>query len=465
MWMCRCGTLWLTRLLIATKEPSLCMACCTMPASHLALPNKGATRSSCRSVSVSKCALGISRQWPGNKGRLSRKTRVRSSSKTTAASSSPATMLQNRQSMVTMLARLRRPSIRPNHSRRDPSGIFEPLRRGGNHDRKAALIEGLFGRATGFGSHQRQIFQDGINVSFFRQAKVEILRAKMNAHGLIRQPPGQERAAIHGVFEPFLEAGGGIQIEKQLDGLFLVASEFAHLQIARVRGSFPVHVPRALESFVGADAIEVPPQPAVMSLDLSREIGQQLLETSLCIDARINNGFPAQDHARGLFEKSEWKPGMERKVILAVFAAPRKTNLHGFLERRSAWNDGKVYRQLQHRRDVLFHPHYVDGKRRHPKLHVAHEELRRYGAPRRHMLGNQEIQFQSGQAQAAHESRNQQRGKHGGKDQEEQVIGGGYRREAHQHDGHGKQHAAARDFVSCSPQQHVPHLKPTRAHV
>src|ERR1019366_9314663 len=99
------------------------------------------------------------------------------------------------------------------------------------------------------------------------------------------------------------------------------------------RSSDLVDVPRAFEGFVGAYAIEVPAQAAVMRFDLARQVGQQLFESGLRVDAWINDDFAAQHHARGFFQESERETGMEGEVVLPVFAAPGKADLHGLFQR------------------------------------------------------------------------------------------------------------------------------------
>ena len=140
-----------------------------------------------------------------------------------------------------------------------------------------------------------------------------------------------------------------------------------------------------------------------MRFDFARQIGQQLFESRLRVYARIHDHLAPQHHARGLFQESEREPGMKGEVILAVFTAPRKADLHGLLQRGAARNHGEIHGRLQHRRRFLLHSHHVDGKRRHPEFHIAHVQLRRNRAPRRDVLGHQEIQLQPGQAQAAHQ--------------------------------------------------------------
>ena len=68
------------------------------------------------------------------------------------------------------------------------------------------------------------------------------------------------------------------------------------------------------------------------------------------------------------------------------------------------------------------------------------------------MLGDEEIQFQAGQAQAADQAGDQEGGDHGGQDQEQQIVGRRHRGHTHQYSRGGEQQAAARDFVAYTPQ-------------
>ena len=93
---CRCGTLWLTRLFMATNEPSAPSPRSTAAAMRCGMCRmSGPTSSGGRSRKVSTWTRGTTRTCPGNTGRWSRKPRATSSSSTTSAGSVPATMAQN----------------------------------------------------------------------------------------------------------------------------------------------------------------------------------------------------------------------------------------------------------------------------------------------------------------------------------------------------------------------------------
>src|ERR1035438_3606187 len=70
-----------------------------------------------------------------------------------------------------------------------------------------------------------------------------------------------------------------VAVEEDLDGLFLLAGEFANLQTADMGGGFPIDVAGAFEGLVGARsraAMEAPniPQPAELDKELA-----ELIET------------------------------------------------------------------------------------------------------------------------------------------------------------------------------------------
>ena len=70
---------------MATKAPCAPIASRIAAESRRAFAKSGPTRSSGRSQIVSMCSRGTSSEWPGNRGRWSRKASETSSSKTTCA--------------------------------------------------------------------------------------------------------------------------------------------------------------------------------------------------------------------------------------------------------------------------------------------------------------------------------------------------------------------------------------------
>ena len=96
---------------------------------------------------------------------------------------------------------------------------------------------------------------------------------------MLGEAPAEEGAAVDGVLEPVGQFRRDVAIEEDLDRALGFAREFAHLQFAGVRGGFPVHVARALESVVRPNAIEVLAQALVVRFDIAGDAGQQILET------------------------------------------------------------------------------------------------------------------------------------------------------------------------------------------
>ena len=72
------------------------------------------------------------------------------------------------------------------------------------------------------------------------------------------------------MFEPLVQLVRHIAVQEDFDGLFQLAGEFADLQTADVRRRFPVDMARAFEGLVGAYAIEVAAQPAIVRFDFAR---------------------------------------------------------------------------------------------------------------------------------------------------------------------------------------------------
>ena len=62
---------------------------------------------------------------------------------------------------------------------------------------------------------------------------------------------------------------------------------------AHVGGGFPIDVARAFEGFVGADAIEVAAESAVVGFDFAGDAGEQIVEAGLGIDRGVDDHFAA----------------------------------------------------------------------------------------------------------------------------------------------------------------------------
>jgi DHA2 family methylenomycin A resistance protein-like MFS transporter len=91
---CKCGTDWLTTLLIKIIDPAASKPSSTARSSRCAVPKNSGTSSAGRSLSRVTWVLGISSVCPRNSGRWSRKASRSSFSKTTTASVSPRTIEQ-----------------------------------------------------------------------------------------------------------------------------------------------------------------------------------------------------------------------------------------------------------------------------------------------------------------------------------------------------------------------------------
>ena len=96
-----------------------------------------------------------------------------------------------------------------------------------------------------------------MDVAFGGRGHVEILGEQADAVAGFTQAEGHEGGAFHRGLKPGALIGGGVEVEENHDHLIFVAGEFADLQRTRVRGGFPIDVARALENFIGTDAVEI----------------------------------------------------------------------------------------------------------------------------------------------------------------------------------------------------------------
>jgi len=245
----------------------------------------------------------------------------------------------------------------------------------------------------------------------------------MNGRATRGEAPGKERAAIDGIFEPGIEFGRDVAIEKDLDGLFLFASELAHLEGSDVGGGFPIDVAGAFQGFVGADAVEIAAQPAVMGFDFAGDSGQKIVEAGLGIDGRVDHHFAAQRDQSGAFEEAEGEGGGKGEAVLTVGAAVREEHLDGFFDRGAAGDQGKVNAGAEGGALGMADAFDANGKRRHQPLGIAHEEFSGDAAARGDVLGNEKIELEAGHAEAADETGDEERGEHRGHDEEEEIVG------------------------------------------
>ena len=190
----------------------------------------------------------------------------------------------------------------------------------------------------------------------------------------------------------------------------------------------------------------------------------QVVEAGLGIDGGVDHHLAPQCDARGFLQKPERKGGREGEAVLAIGAALGEAHLHVLLERGAAGDQREVDAGFEHRAAGLPDGFHANGKRRHEPLLVAHEKLSGNRAAGRDVFGNQKIELQSGQTEAAHEARDQQCREHRSHDQEQQVIGGDDGPHPHQYDGGGKQHSAAGDPVADAAAEGMPELSPQVAH-
>src|ERR1019366_5618125 len=174
-------------------------------------------------------------------------------------------------------------SIRTQQARLDPAGVEERTGRWSEGNFEARIVQGPLYSVGALRIHQSQVLENSIYVAVLGLAEFKSVGAEVNGRSLSGEAPGEERAAVDGVLEPGVEMVRHVAVEEDLDGLFLLAREFANLQTADVGGAF--------EGLVGADAIEVAAQSAIVGFDFAGNAGQQVVKPGLGIDGGIDYHF------------------------------------------------------------------------------------------------------------------------------------------------------------------------------
>ena len=223
----------------------------------------------------------------------------------------------------------------------------------------------------------------------------------MDRGALGGKSPGEEGTAVHGVLEPRVEFVGDVAVEEDLDGLFQLAGEFADLQIADVGGRFPVHMAGTLEGFVGAYAIEVAAESAIVGFDFPGDAGEQIVKPGLRIYGGVDYHFAGKGDARGFFEEAEGEGGGEGEAVLAICAAAWKADVDDGVERGTGGDQGEVDARFHGGATLFANGLDADGKGWDKPLVIAYEEACRHAASGGDVIGHLEIEFQSGEAQTA----------------------------------------------------------------
>src|SRR5450759_1892413 len=322
--------------------------------------------------------------------------------------------------------------IRTQQASVDPTGVAEGAGRGGEDNFKARIIQWRLRGVGALRVHQSKVLENSIYVAVLGLAEIKSGGAEVNRSAVGGKAPGEEGAAVHGVLEPRVEMVRHVAVEEDVDGLFQLAGEFANLQTAHVGRRLPIDVARTLEGLVGAYAIEVAAQSAIVRFDFAGNAGQQIVEPGLGIDGGVDHHFPREGDARGLLEEAEGEAGGEGEAVLAVCAAARKSDVHHGLERGPGRDQGKVDARFHGGAASLANRLHADGKRGQEPLVIAHEEARRDDASGRDVLRHLEIECQPGEAQAADPVSYQQSRHHGRDNQEEQSVGRNGGAEGHQ---------------------------------
>ena len=95
------------------------------------------------------------------------------------------------------------------------------------------------------------------------------------------EPPGEEGAAVNGVFEPGILVGGDVAVEVNFDHALLLTGELADLDGPGAGGGLPIDVAGAFEGFVGADAVKVAAETTVVGFDFAGDAGEEIVEAGL----------------------------------------------------------------------------------------------------------------------------------------------------------------------------------------
>src|SRR5215467_3367748 len=96
----------------------------------------------------------------------------------------------------------------------------------------------------------------------------------------------------------------GLRIVKHNAQLaFVLASELAHFERTRLRGSFPVDVPGGVFWHVFANAVEIRPASTHKGLPFASYQRQNLEQLVGRLDTRVNEYLPGKGDAPGLCEK------------------------------------------------------------------------------------------------------------------------------------------------------------------
>lgn len=238
--------------------------------------------------------------------------------------------------------------------------------------------------------------------------------------------PDQPSAGFDRLFEPCL-FNCNTPIEEDFDRPLLVAGEFPYLQPAGVGGSFPIDIARVVVGFVGSDGVEFMPESARKGFEFACEVVECKFRGVMGVDGRVDGGFAAQRDGGGFTEESEGKMSGKDEEIFLVTAPVREGNFDLGLDGLASRDERKVDGTSQDRRLVgerVAAARELDREGRQQDFQVAKADFGGRGRTGRNVFREEQFQFQTGEDESAEKAGNQQKRQHGGKDQEEQIIGG-----------------------------------------
>ena len=200
--------------------------------------------------------------------------------------------------------------------------------------------------------HQREIFEQIVNVSLFRQSEGEALGSEPYPGIAIRETPG-EVGAISIILRSAAAGRADPSVEEDLDYSLLVARELPHLQFARVRGAFPIDVARVVLRLIRADAIKIVPIAAQMRFEFPDERIEKNFRARAWFERGIHDGFAAQRNPGALAQEAEREFRRDGEEVFFMPSTVREHHGDRRFDGRAPGNDGEIDGIGQDRRGVV----------------------------------------------------------------------------------------------------------------
>src|SRR4051794_36012326 len=101
----------------------------------------------------------------------------------------------------------------------------------------------------------------------------------------------------------------------------VLAGKLAHLQRSRLRGGFPIYVPRRILGHVLANEIEIGTTASDETLPLSANQGKYLEDLVRLLDARVDENLSREGHMARLGEECKRETRGQAEAVFTVEAA------------------------------------------------------------------------------------------------------------------------------------------------